>query len=704
MQAGSPDYIPLAQAPFTQPRAAGRASAATMYCLRRRLVLWSLFGTSLLTLFVYMKHSFNYIDVELDDLDIDLFPPQATSSLQTESYLPFQVVSRPNDTAHLPLRPVPPLPSTCLDAYFARGDACYASQPAKLDLLWTWVNGSDPLEQQAKTNVAAKFDSQDPWRPSMQPNQARLYRDHDELRHSLRSILANFRSHIGSFLLLTSDFPIPETTPNLTLPGAWRLGQIPQWLDLSKQTRSGWRDSDVALKILHHAEIFQPYEDTIFNSLAIESQLGHVPGISDHFIYMNDDLYFGQPTSSATFYSSAYGIVLHLQADLMVGPGRPNPRTQGEWRGMGESNYMLSARFGQRHRPYVYHEAKVVSVAILNELETVWPEAFARSASHPFRETMGPGAPSDINTMLLHAHYIVERAREALLWSWVVARIGPTDDLWGENQARRAWEELGGVWEGTEGERAIEVVSGRRNTLEKERIEYTLVKSGIKDGLGKTSYVFTSLDGYAYATLGTGGGHFPSFLPDEQERALPKCTINYARCFAGHSRASDVFKHIAFDNYRCGDCVISALVRASGPLGIAAFLPPPDRMLSSLAGKVPTPADVHDVPHLPLVDKWEDGDFSLREVMGTAGERNVRTWTIQLLQRYRYVMGSTPAVFERLQTAKQTAAMLSHLERFEDAVLMCINDDVITGEQEVARMFRQFQEKHWGHPAAWEKR
>jgi len=116
----------------------------------------------------------------------------------------------------------------------------------------------------------------------------------------MRSVLANFRKYAGRFFLLTSDFPIPVTTPNLTLSASWRLGQIPQWLDLAKHTTSGWRDGAVELSMLHHAEIFQPYQGTIFNryvvlpnnvlgsvtlgasSLAIESQLGHVQGISDY--------------------------------------------------------------------------------------------------------------------------------------------------------------------------------------------------------------------------------------------------------------------------------------------------------------------------------------------------------------------------------------------------------------------------------------
>lgn len=96
--------------------------------------------------------------------------------------------------------------------------------------------------------------------------------------------------------------------------------------------------------------------------------------------------------------------------------------------------------------------------------------------------------------------------------------------------------------------------------------------------------------------------------------------------------------------------VITALTRASGPLGLSAFLPPSERTLGSFAGKLPSlpfpfldaaPSDTNqDIPHLPLADKWQDGRFALRDVMGAAGERNVRKWTLALLQRYRYVIGA----------------------------------------------------------------
>lgn len=100
---------------------------------------------------------------------------------------------------------------------------------------------------------------------------------------------------------------------------------------------------------------------------------------------------------------------------------------------------------------------------------------------------------------------------------------------------------------------------------------------------------------------------------------------------------------------------------------------------------------------------YEDGDFSLRGAMGTLGERNVRTWVERVLQRYRYVVGDTPARFEMLIRKEQVEYMLNDLDTTGDVALICINDDVEKGEEPaVAPLFRGWQENRWPTPAEWE--
>lgn len=127
--------------------------------------------------------------------------------------------------------------------------------------------------------------------------------DHDELRHSVRSVLANFRPYTNRFRILTSDFDYPEKGAinrsfHAPSPGYWRLGLQPQWLETSDNLTE-WRDGNVELSLTHHAHFFEPYNHSIFNrcappmrsracissqnlrSYAIESQFSHLQDVSE---------------------------------------------------------------------------------------------------------------------------------------------------------------------------------------------------------------------------------------------------------------------------------------------------------------------------------------------------------------------------------------------------------------------------------------
>lgn len=260
------------------------------------------------------------------------------------------------------------------------------------------------------------------------------------------------------------------------------------------------------------------------------------------------------PLTPRTFHTSTYGLVLRMDLGIMVSPDKPAPdEPHGEWRSMGESNVLLSDRFGARHRPYVLHEAKAVSMSIIRELSAMWAPHLARAATHPFRETVA-GA-GDVSMLFLMAHFLVERWREALLWSWAVAKHGGLDDEWDDETMRRAWLELGGG----ERERELTVRAGLRETLEPDRVHAYLHESGHRQA-DKTYYVSSALDGYPYMYI-TEADHsdWQWFKPGSvSEEDLPECTIFYDECFtdggAPFERASELFKHIAFRNPQCGDC------------------------------------------------------------------------------------------------------------------------------------------------------
>ncbi len=51
-------------------------------------------------------------------------------------------------------------PSHCIDEFFANAKPCSAHHPTTLDVVWTWVNGSDVLFQQALWDAADSLTTQ----------------------------------------------------------------------------------------------------------------------------------------------------------------------------------------------------------------------------------------------------------------------------------------------------------------------------------------------------------------------------------------------------------------------------------------------------------------------------------------------------------------------------------------------------------------
>ncbi|KAI0823219.1 hypothetical protein BC628DRAFT_1325337 [Trametes gibbosa] len=696
----SATYIPLtqiSQQEFAWLPLSHRSPRAYIrnHLTRRRAVYALIATTSILSLLLFLKLSAG----SHDDFDHDDEYEYGLDPLYHPAYIAIPVPDSLPPAAHPKLRPVRDLPLHCLDAYYSSGQLCHDGYgPTPMDVLWTWVNGSDPLFADARQRAVSSFASDDPYRPLKKNNPSRMFRDHDELRHSIRSVLANFRPYTNRFRILTSDFLYPEnhdTNESLADTTSWRLGLQPQWLPTIDHAAQ-WQDGNVQLSLTHHAHFFEPYNDTIFNSYAIESQFSHLEDVSDVFIYMNDDFYMMVSLTPASFYTSPYGIVLRLQQGLMVSPDRPGPTVEGEWRSMGESNWLLSNRFGRRHRPYVVHEAKAVSFALLQEIALVWPDEIAKSATHAFRET--EGGDGDFYQMFIFAHFTVERAREALLWTWIVGRVGGLDDSWGDAEATQAWRELGGLKDGAE----LRVHAYPRETLASDRITAYLKEAGYETGI-RTEYFFSSLDGYAYGEYDKRSKYgFPGLGPEDEQ---PECSIKRDECFDikggddGALRASDLFKHIAFERPACGDCAILALVKASGPLGLSAFLPSGERRATV---EDPTPSPEGYIPHLPLVKDWHEGRFALRDVMKEAHTMNIREWSLMLLQRYRYVIGETPSAFERLLSYPQVRSMLSDIDTKPDLALLCINDDLGREDAQVATTFYNWQENRWPYAAAWE--
>lgn len=135
-----------------------------------------------------------------------------------------------------------------------------------IDLVYLWVNGNDP-KWIAKRKACMGELSTD------EENCKGRYADNDELRYSLRSV-EKYAPWIRKIFIVTDN-------------------QIPDWLDTSHPK----------IRIVDHTEILPTECLPCFNSVVIEHHLHRIPGLSEHFLYANDDMYINQPVTPDTFYA-----------------------------------------------------------------------------------------------------------------------------------------------------------------------------------------------------------------------------------------------------------------------------------------------------------------------------------------------------------------------------------------------------------------
>ncbi|KAG2383222.1 hypothetical protein C9374_004559 [Naegleria lovaniensis] len=104
------------------------------------------------------------------------------------------------------------------------------------------------------------------------------FRDNDELKFSLRS-LERFAPWVRNIYIVTN-------------------GQVPNWLNVKNPK----------IKIVKHSDIYRDASHLpVFSSPSIESHIHRIPGLSKKFIYLNDDVMFGNNVYPEDFYSHSTG-------------------------------------------------------------------------------------------------------------------------------------------------------------------------------------------------------------------------------------------------------------------------------------------------------------------------------------------------------------------------------------------------------------
>jgi len=148
-----------------------------------------------------------------------------------------------------------------------------------IDLVYTWVDGSDSewLESKKKYMTIEKKDK----KKSKNSITSNRYRNLDELKYSLRTVV-NFLPFIRKIYIVTN-------------------GQRPSWLKLDDKIELITHEQIFPKPPTCGGEIIKDFYLPTFNSIAIEANLHRIPGLSEYFIYLNDDVFIGQPMKREHF-------------------------------------------------------------------------------------------------------------------------------------------------------------------------------------------------------------------------------------------------------------------------------------------------------------------------------------------------------------------------------------------------------------------
>jgi hypothetical protein len=235
-----------------------------------------------------------------------------------------------------------------------------------IDAVLTWVDHTDPQWQ--SSYAAARRAMGD---VHTDATAATRFRNNDELRFALRS-LHNYAPWIRRIHIFTNCRP-------------------PAWLDTAHDK----------IVFVSHADVMPPGILPTFNSHVIESYLHDIPGLSEHFLYLNDDFFVMKPARPADFFHQAGQSYARLE-DYGVVSGTCDA---------ADPDYMNAARSGadlirealgfvptqlHRHVPYALRKS------VLSEMERLWQAPYAAFRINAFRGANDLNIPS-----FLYHHFAI---------------------------------------------------------------------------------------------------------------------------------------------------------------------------------------------------------------------------------------------------------------------------------------------------------
>jgi len=236
-----------------------------------------------------------------------------------------------------------------------------------IDVVYAWVDGDDPVWQEKKDRLRAQLEGRAASFHPASVAQGR-FRSRDEIRYSLRS-LQMFAPWVRNVYIVTDD-------------------QVPEWLDTSAHR----------LRVVDHRELFEGAALPTFNSHVISSYLHRIDGLSEHFLYLNDDVLFGRSVGPQHFFTPAgqarvFPSTTRRPFGEASADHAPQVNVAHNIRRILEREYGVTISRAVQHTPVALLRSELV------RLEEMFAEEYATTRCNQFR------SEADIAAGLLFHYY-----------------------------------------------------------------------------------------------------------------------------------------------------------------------------------------------------------------------------------------------------------------------------------------------------------
>jgi len=236
------------------------------------------------------------------------------------------------------------------------------NQIPSIDFVYTWYNSADEATRRIREEILAKYEERSD--TSSDAKFKGRYQDNDELKYSLRSV-AKYAPWVRKIFIVVGD------------------GQpLPGWLN----------PYHPKIQIVRHSQ-FYPSDDSklpTFNSLSIESCLHRIRGLSDFFVYFNDDIFLGNEVWPGTFVNN-WGQAKIWIDEWRTNEGHVSSNDDGHTAAEKNTNNLLRELVRNRKSESsiigktMLHMVKVMTKQMMGTAEDAAPDRFHSLRHQQFR-------------------------------------------------------------------------------------------------------------------------------------------------------------------------------------------------------------------------------------------------------------------------------------------------------------------------------